>query len=74
MIGDSYSFFYSSGQNAGQIIRQNVTMNALRSGIQSYAARSGDTASTVNIANTSSLEKQRLAGRQWDIRRCVLCP
>lgn len=61
MIGDSYSFFYSSGQTAGQIIRQNVTMNALRSGIQSYAARSGDTASLVNIANTSSLEKQRLA-------------
>ncbi|EPC0194768.1 TPA: conjugal transfer mating-pair stabilization protein TraG, partial [Klebsiella pneumoniae] len=61
MIGDSYNYFYSSGQSAGQIIRQNVTMNALRSGIQSYAARSGDTASLVNIANTSSLEKQRLA-------------
>ncbi|HBX5490250.1 TPA: conjugal transfer protein TraG, partial [Klebsiella pneumoniae] len=30
-------------------------------GIQSYAARSGDTASLVNMANTSSLEKQRLA-------------
>jgi conjugal transfer mating pair stabilization protein TraG len=28
MIGDSYNFFYSSGQSAGQIIRQNVTMNA----------------------------------------------
>lgn len=61
MIGYSYNYFYSSGQSAGQIIRQNVTMNALRSGIQSYAARSGDTASLVNIANTSSLEKQRLA-------------
>lgn len=61
MLGDSYSYFYSSGQNAGQIIRQNVTMNALRSGFQSYAARSGDTSSLVNIANTSSLEKQRLA-------------
>ncbi|HED3360915.1 TPA: conjugal transfer mating pair stabilization protein TraG [Klebsiella variicola subsp. variicola] len=61
MIGDSYNYFYSSGQSAGQIIRQNVTMNALRSGIQSYAARSGDTASLVNIANTSSIEKQRLA-------------
>ncbi|HBT8500313.1 TPA: conjugal transfer mating-pair stabilization protein TraG, partial [Klebsiella pneumoniae] len=57
----SYNYFYSSGQSAGQIIRQNVTMNALRSGIQSYAARSGDTASLVNMANTSSLEKQRLA-------------
>ena len=61
MIGDSYNYFYSSGQSAGQMIRQNVTMNALRSGIQSYAARSGDTASLVNMANTSSLEKQRLA-------------
>ena len=61
MIGDSYNFYYSTGQSAGQIIRQNDTMNALRSGIQSYAARSGDTASLVNIANTSSLEKQRLA-------------
>ncbi|MEW4143002.1 conjugal transfer mating-pair stabilization protein TraG [Klebsiella pneumoniae] len=61
MTGDSYNYFYSSGQSAGQIIRQNVTMNALRSGIQSYAARSGDTASLVNMANTSSLEKQRLA-------------
>ncbi|WP_241182482.1 conjugal transfer protein TraG N-terminal domain-containing protein, partial [Klebsiella grimontii] len=30
MIGDSYNYFYSSGQSAGQIIRQNVTMNALR--------------------------------------------
>ncbi|MCW9474412.1 conjugal transfer mating pair stabilization protein TraG [Klebsiella grimontii] len=61
MIGDSYSYFYNSGQSAGQIIRQNVTMNALRNGIQSYASRSGDTASLVNIANTMSLEKQRLA-------------
>lgn len=34
MIGDSYNYFYSSGQSAGQIIRQNVTMNALRSGIR----------------------------------------
>ncbi len=58
MIGDSY-IILQLGQSAGQIIRQNVTMNALRR-IQSYAARSGDT-SLVNMANTSSLEKQRLA-------------
>ncbi|WP_300002344.1 conjugal transfer mating-pair stabilization protein TraG [uncultured Cedecea sp.] len=61
MIGDSYNYFYQSSQNASQIIRQNVTMNALRSGFQSYAARSGDTSSLVNIANSSSLEKQRLS-------------
>lgn len=61
MIGDSYNYFYGSGQNAAQIIRQNVTMNALRNGIVSYAARNGDTSSLLNIATTSSMEKQRLA-------------
>ncbi|ECE9310590.1 conjugal transfer protein TraG [Salmonella enterica subsp. enterica serovar Napoli] len=61
MLGDSYSYFYGSSQSASQIIRQNVTINALRNGITSYAARSGDTASLMNLATTSSMEKQRLA-------------
>ncbi|EHF9646432.1 conjugal transfer mating pair stabilization protein TraG [Salmonella enterica] len=61
LLGDSYSYFYGSGQSASQIIRQNVTMNALRDGITSYAARNGDTASMLNLAITSSMEKQRLA-------------
>ncbi|EIL4093236.1 conjugal transfer mating pair stabilization protein TraG, partial [Salmonella enterica] len=61
LLGDSYSYFYGSGQSASQIIRQNVTMNALRDGITSYAARNGDTASMLNLATTSSMEKQRLA-------------
>ncbi|ECH6755684.1 TPA: conjugal transfer mating-pair stabilization protein TraG [Salmonella enterica] len=61
MLGDSYSYFYGSSQSASQIIRQNVTINALRDGITSYAARSGDTASLMNLATTSSMEKQRLA-------------
>ena len=61
LIGDSYGYFYASGQNASQIVRQNVTLNALRGGIMSYAARSGDTSSLLNIATTTSLEKQRLA-------------
>ncbi|EIK2676556.1 conjugal transfer mating pair stabilization protein TraG [Salmonella enterica] len=61
MLGDSYSYFYGSSQSASQIIRQNVTINALREGITSYAARSGDTASLMNLAVTSSMEKQRLA-------------
>lgn len=38
-----------------------MTINALREGITSYAARSGDTASLMNLATTSSMEKQRLA-------------
>ncbi|WP_370548792.1 conjugal transfer mating pair stabilization protein TraG (plasmid) [Edwardsiella tarda] len=61
LIGDSYNYFYGSSKNAAQILRQNVTLNALRGGIVSYAARNGDTASLMNIATTSSLEKQRLA-------------
>ncbi|ECI7828057.1 conjugal transfer protein TraG [Salmonella enterica subsp. enterica] len=61
MLGDSYSYFYGSSQSASQIIRQNVTINALRDGITSYAAQSGDTASLMNLATTSSMEKQRLA-------------
>lgn len=61
MVGDSYNYFYGAGQSAAQIVRQNVTMNALRSGILSYAARNGDTSSLLNIATTSSMEKQRLA-------------
>ncbi|EAB9751692.1 conjugal transfer mating pair stabilization protein TraG [Salmonella enterica subsp. enterica] len=61
MLGDSYSYFYGSSQSASQIIRQNVTINALRDGITSYAARSGDTASLMNLATISSMEKQRLA-------------
>lgn len=61
MLGESYDYFYSSGQSASQIIRQNVTMNALRDGIMGYAARNGDTSSLLNIATTSSMEKQRLA-------------
>ncbi|EBA7283113.1 conjugal transfer mating-pair stabilization protein TraG [Salmonella enterica] len=61
LIGDSYSYFYGSSKSASQIIRQNVTINALKEGITSYAARNGDSASLVNLSTTSSMEKQRLA-------------
>ncbi len=61
LIGDSYSYFYGSSKSASQIIRQNVTINALKEGITSYAARNGDSASLVNLTTTSSMEKQRLA-------------
>ncbi len=60
-MSDSYSYFYGSSQSASHIMRQNVTMNALKEGITSNAARNGDTASLVSLATTSSMEKQRLA-------------
>ncbi|GJI51664.1 hypothetical protein ECZC21_53420 [Escherichia coli] len=37
LVSDSYSYFYGSSQSASQIIRQNVTINALKEGITSYA-------------------------------------
>ncbi|HCN4991316.1 TPA: conjugal transfer mating pair stabilization protein TraG, partial [Escherichia coli] len=61
LVSDSYSYFYGSSQSASHIMRQNVTMNALKEGITSNAARNGDTASLVSLATTSSMEKQRLA-------------
>ncbi|MEI7412163.1 conjugal transfer mating-pair stabilization protein TraG [Pectobacterium aroidearum] len=61
MLGESYSHFYGASQSASDIVRKNVTINALRNGITSYASRNGDAASLLNIATTSSLEKQRLS-------------
>ncbi|ENP6276342.1 type IV conjugative transfer system coupling protein TraD [Escherichia coli] len=34
LVSDSYSYFYGSSQSASQIMRQNVTMNALKEGIR----------------------------------------
>ena len=36
-IGDSYRYFYDSSKSASQIIRQNVTINALKEGIRAAA-------------------------------------
>ncbi|HDS7643037.1 TPA: conjugal transfer protein TraG N-terminal domain-containing protein, partial [Escherichia coli] len=52
LVSDSYSYFYGSSQSASHIMRQNVTMNALKEGITSNAARNGDTASLVSLATT----------------------
>lgn len=61
LLGNSYQYFYQNKNAASDIIKQNVVMNGLRSGILSYASRSNDTAGMLNIATTSALEKQRLS-------------
>lgn len=61
LLGNSYQYFYQNKNSASDIIKQNVVMNGLRSGILSYASRSNDTAGMLNIATTSALEKQRLS-------------
>ena len=42
-------------------MKRNVTLNALRKGIVSYSARSGDTASLVNLSEESSFAKLRMS-------------
>lgn len=61
MMGDSYSYFYGGGQSASEIMKRNVTLNALRKGIVSYSARNGDTASLVNLSAESSFAKLRMS-------------
>lgn len=61
MMGDSYSYFYGGGQSASEIMKRNVTLNALRKGIVSYSARNGDTASLVNLSEESSFAKLRMS-------------
>jgi len=61
MMGDSYSYFYGGGQSASEIMKRNITLNALRKGIVSYSARSGDTASLVNLSAESSFAKLRMS-------------
>ncbi|MEX6212075.1 conjugal transfer mating-pair stabilization protein TraG [Providencia huaxiensis] len=61
MMGDSYNFYYQGGETASQLMRNSVVMNALKNGISAYSAQSGDTASLVNLASTSSYNKMRLS-------------
>ncbi|HEM8293641.1 conjugal transfer mating-pair stabilization protein TraG [Providencia vermicola] len=61
MLGDSYNYYYSGSETASQLMRNSVVMNALKHGITGYSAQSGDTASLVNLASTSSYNKMRLS-------------
>lgn len=61
MMGDSYNFYYQGSETASQLMRNSVVMNALKNGISAYSAQSGDTASLVNLASTSSYNKMRLS-------------
>ncbi|NYY76541.1 hypothetical protein DMI62_04385 [Escherichia coli] len=73
LIGDSYSYFYL-GKSASQIIRQNVTINALKEGITSYAARNGDSASPVNLATRHRWRNNVWHMYQSVMWRCGHCP
>ncbi|MBY4890588.1 conjugal transfer mating pair stabilization protein TraG [Pantoea sp. DY-15] len=61
LLGNSYGYFYAAGQSASDIMKKNVTLNALRKGIPSFASRSGDTASLVNLSAETSYAKLRMS-------------
>ncbi|WP_051392709.1 conjugal transfer mating-pair stabilization protein TraG [Yersinia wautersii] len=61
LVGESYDFYYAGGKSASEVMRKNVTMSALRSGIAGTASRNGDTASLVNMASESSYSKMRMS-------------
>lgn len=61
MLGDSYNYFHRTSLTSTEIIRKNVIMNGLRSGLESFSALSGDTAGLVNVATQTSIAKMRLS-------------
>lgn len=61
MLGDSYNYFHGNSMTSTEIIRKNVVMNGLRSGLESFSAESGDTAGLVNTATQTSMAKMRLS-------------
>jgi len=61
LMGDSYQYFYGQSKSASDIMRHNVTLNALRHGFAGYAARNADTASLVNLSAESSFAKMRMS-------------
>ncbi|WP_320705074.1 conjugal transfer mating-pair stabilization protein TraG, partial [Enterobacter asburiae] len=53
--------FHGNSMTSTEIIRKNVVMNGLRSGLESFSADSGDTAGLVNTATQTSMAKMRLS-------------
>lgn len=73
MLGDSYSYFHGTSLTSTEIIRKNVIMNGLRSGLESFSAQNGDTAGLVNVATQTSMAKMRLRRQpapRWPPIRC----
>ncbi|ECF6571780.1 conjugal transfer mating pair stabilization protein TraG [Salmonella enterica] len=61
MLGDSYNYFHGNSMTSTEIIRKNVVMNGLRSGLESFSAQNGDTAGLVNTATQTSMAKMRMS-------------
>lgn len=61
LMADSYSYYYTGGLTASQIMRNAVVMNGLKAGISSWSAQNGNAAGLINLASQSSYIKMRLS-------------
>ncbi|NIF23929.1 conjugal transfer mating-pair stabilization protein TraG [Candidatus Pantoea multigeneris] len=60
-LAGSYNYFFDSSKSAQQILMQNIAVDGLRRGFNSYVKGMNDTASMVDIASEMSLSKLRLS-------------
>ena len=60
MLGDSYDYFMQSGKTASEIMRQNVTMTALRSGLLAYGSSNNAVAGMVSLSGDMAAQRQMI--------------
>jgi conjugal transfer mating pair stabilization protein TraG len=60
MLGDSYNYFIKSGSTASEIMRQNVTMNAIRNGLLAYGSANNAVAGMVTLSADMATQRQMI--------------
>lgn len=60
MLGDSYNYFIKSGGTASEIMRQNVTMNAIRNGLLAYGSANNAVAGMVTLSADMATQRQMI--------------
>ena len=61
MLENSYQYFKAASKTGTEILKQNIAINAFRSGIKNYAGEVGSVAGMENIANTMAMNNTRMA-------------
>lgn len=61
MLSSTYQYFGALSRTGSNILRQNIAINAFRSGIRNYAAETGSVAGLENISNTMAMNNTRMA-------------
>lgn len=61
LLMESYQGLRGLSDTAANILRQNLAINAFRSGIKNYAAETGSVAGMQNYANTTAMMNTRMA-------------